>query len=70
MYRPLTDANTSLVALFARSEANGDGGDMGYLTIFYVTEQPVLLKVSGARQNMDLDNEGAAADGLDHAVRK
>lgn len=75
----LTDASKSLIALFARSKVNGDGGSRRYLTILYVYEQPVLLKfldqlgeddVAGARQGVALHKKTAADNDGDHAVKK
>lgn len=75
----LTDANKCLIALIARSNANGNSGDTGYLTILCVLEKYVLLNVpdklgdddvAGARQCAVLDQKAAVADGGDHAVNK
>lgn len=57
----LSDASRCLIALFSRSGANEDDGDMGYLTIFYVREQPMLLNVTSARAGRGTGRKGGSS---------
>lgn len=75
----LTDASKRIIEPVARSEAIRNGVDTKYLTIFYVSEQPMLLivlgkrssdDVAGVRQGAVLEKKAAAADGDNHALKE
>lgn len=74
----LIDASEILMALVARSVADRYGVDTGYLAMFYVLRQPVLLSffddlanddVEGVRQGAVLDKKFEAADGRKHEIK-
>lgn len=77
MRQLLTDADKSLLALFAENEVSGGGSDPDYSTTIYDPEQPVLLNtldelgdedVAGAWESVILGKKMAAADSGDYAV--